>query len=216
MKYPLTADAKSAAKLLVEWWDKGQIPQNFGFGLASIELGMEQYPLHGYESPSFNNIEFRLIGKSKWKELSLFNLISFEMAESYCEVVLLQELRNAVATDFEVSEYFLTLNAVGNIIINSTTGNVQGMGINTGIANMTIEEVANTLESALGAEFLAQQQALKEAIDSLRTSFESDKQSKLGKVISELGNCLQHGANAHTVIQGMATLASAVRPLLGP
>jgi len=39
-------------------------------------------------------------------------------------ILLLQELINAVENDFEVSHYFLTMNAVGNIIINSITGSV--------------------------------------------------------------------------------------------
>lgn len=206
MKYPLTDKAKEEARQLVEWWDNGTIQQRIKVTI--------------YETTDLEIVELEsgqtLPPKSIWWELSKFNLVDMVQTDTgKWDIYLLQELRNAVATDFEVSEYFLTLNAVGNIIINSTTGHVQGTGYNTGISNMTIEAAADQLEEKLGAGFLAEQQALKEAIDALRIAVDSDRQSKLGKVISELGNCLQHGANTYAVTQALAALAPALRPLLG-
>ena len=47
---------------------------------------------------------------------------------------------------------------------------------------------------------------LRDAIFALRETTETDKQSKLGKVISELGRCLQHGTNTTTLINVLGIL----------
>lgn len=127
----------------------------------------------------------------------------------------MQELRNAVATDFEVSDYFLTMNAVGNIIINSTTGNVQGVGLNTGTVHQSVEQIADNIAEILGQEILTANDDLSAAIDELRTATTANQQSATGKVISQLGRSLEHGANTITIVQALAVATPLLQALLG-
>lgn len=209
MKYPLTEEAKTTARALVSAWGAGEIEQ--------------RTLLHAPERTANNRRRnFLHIGNkedylpSSLTELSLFGLLVIENRSSGSyNVLLLQELRNAVENDFEVSDYFLTMNAVGNIIVNSTTGPVQGVGYNTGIVHQNVEQLADYMTASLGQAFLEIQVDLKNAIDELRTAVEADQQSKLGKVISELGHCLQHGANAAAVSAALIAVAPFLQGILG-
>ena len=107
------------------------------------------------------------------------------------------------------------MNAVGNIIVNSTTGPVQGVGINTGTVHQTVEQLADYMSATLGQDFLAANLELRAAIDELRIAVAGNQQSKLGKVISELGNCLQHGANAATLTAALVAAAPLLQRLVG-
>lgn len=125
----------------------------------------------------------------------------------------MQELRNAVDNDFEVSDYFLTINAVGTII---QDGAVVTAPFQSAVApygtisqSQTIEngELADKLINMLGTQFLDANKDLLAAINDFRVSVEGERQSKLGKLISQLGNSLQHGANAVVVTQALMYLA---------
>lgn len=217
MKYPLTESAKEGARLLIKQWDEGNqeqymvISQGQGdgkFDLATLSrlriLEKFGYPLAGVllELAKFGLIDVKVVYDSEGQTKAI-------------EILMLQELRNAVENDFEVSDYFLTLNAVGNIIVNSTTGPVQGVGYNTGVVHQNVEQLADYMTASLGQAFLDTQTQLKAAIDDLRTAVEADQQSKLGKVISELGNCLQHGANAAAVVVALNAAAPFLQRILG-
>jgi hypothetical protein len=208
MKYPLTEPAKDTAKALVSAWNTGRIEQR------SLINSPEKIIDH--RRRNFLEIDGEDYLPSSLRELSLFGLLVIEndRGSSY-NVLLLQELRNAVENDFEVSDYFLTMNAVGNIIVNSTTGPVQGVGYSTGIVHQNVAELADYMTASLGQAFLETHAELKNAIDDLRTAVESDQQSKLGKVISELGNCLQHGANTATLVAALTAAAPFLQRLLG-
>lgn len=207
MKYPLTETAKAVARALVAAWDTGEIEQSQLFALQS--------KLENNRNRTFIIISGQDFRSYILRELSLFGLITTEKQSTAYTVFLLQELRNAVESDFEVSDYFLTMNAVGNIIVNSTTGPVQGVGYGTGIVHQNVEQLADYMTASLGQAFLETQTQLKAAIDDLRTAVEADQQSKLGKVISELGNCLQHGANAAAVIAALNAAAPFLQRLVG-
>lgn len=208
MKYPLTEQARATARALVAAWNAGEIEQRH---LLNVSERMENNRRRGYIS-----IHGEDLLPSTLRELSLFGLLVIENQQgaSY-NVLLLQELRNAVATDFDVSDYFLTLNAVGNIIVNSTTGPVQGIGINTGTVHQTVDQLADYMSAILGQEFLATNTELKTAIDELRTAVAAGEQSALGKVISQLGNGLQHGANAAAVVTALYAAAPFIQRLIG-
>ncbi len=208
MKYPLTEEAKATAKALVAAWNNGKIEQRTL--LHAPEVLIE------HRRRNFLIIDNEKYIPSSLIELSLFGLlvIKNDGGSSY-NVLLLQELRNAVENDFEVSDYFLTMNAVGNIIVNSTTGPVQGVGYNTGIVHQNVEQLADYMTASLGQEFLETQTQLKTAIDELRTAVEANQQSKLGRVISELGRCLQHGANAAAVSAALIAVAPFLQRLMG-
>ncbi|GIK64418.1 MAG: hypothetical protein BroJett018_22120 [Chloroflexota bacterium] len=207
MKYPLTEEAKTTARALVLAWEAGEIEQ--------------RTLLHAPEKIVNNRRRnFLRIGNNEYlpsslKELSLFGLLVIENDRgSNYNVLLLQELRNAVENDFEVSDYFLTMNAVGNIIVNSTTGPVQGVGYNTGIVHQNVEQLADYMTASLGQAFLETQTDLKTAIEELRTAVGANQQSKLGKVISELGRCLQHGANTVAIVTALNAAAPFLQGLM--
>jgi hypothetical protein len=207
LKYPLTENAKSVARALAEAWNKQDIEQMESFTL--------EFKSENNKNRSFISIKGQEFRPYILKELDLFGLIKVEQHKSAYTVFLLQELRNVVENDFEVSDYFLTMNAVGNIIVNSTTGPVQGVGYNTGIVHQNVEQLADYMTASLGQAFLDTQTQLKSAIEDLRTAVEADQQSKLGKVISELGNCLQHGANAAAVVVALNAAAPFLQRILG-
>ncbi len=151
-------------------------------------------------------------------ELSRYGLIDIncqytsEGRMARIEILLLQELRNAVESDFEVSDYFLTMNAVGTIVQGNLTihpgGYLQSVASNTGNVTLNIQQFADNLVEVLGRPFLEDHAALRESIEELRYSDESNKKSRIGKVIGELGHCLEHGANAATVITAIAQLST--------
>jgi hypothetical protein len=208
MKYPLTEQAKITARALVAAWEIGKIDQR--------DLLTASEKIVDNRRRSFISILDEDYLPSSLRELSLFGLLVIENQQgSSYNVLLLQELRNAVATDFDVSDYFITLNAVGNIIVNSTTGPVQGIGINTGTVHQTVEQLADYMTATLGQDFLAANAELKSAIDELRTAVTADQQSALGKVISQLGNGLQHGANAAAVVVALYAAAPFLQRLIG-
>lgn len=209
MKYPLTETAKVAAREIVAAWDAGHLGQKI---TLAIMRGDDQERVMIVNSPTHTS-DFRSPLVATWWELSKFNLVAISEDGSW-EILLLQELRNAVATDFEVSEYFLTLNAVGNIIVNSVTGPVQGVGQNTGVLHQTVEQLADYIGATLGREFLETQEELRISVEELRVAGAADQQSKLGKVISELGRCLEHGANAVAVVAALPAATAFLQSIM--
>lgn len=209
MKYPLTDDAKAAARHIVSEWIAGSVEQELTItvmrGDDEVVPGVDYGASDDFQSPSF----------AVWRELAKFDLVDLVRDENSWDILLLQELRNAVATDFDVSDYFLTLNAVGNIIVNSTTGPVQGIGINTGTVHQTVEQLADYMTATLGQDFLAANTELKSAIDDLRAATTADQQSALGKVISQLGNGLHLGSSTATIVQALLAAAPFLQRLIG-
>ena len=204
-KYSLTDEAKEAAKYLVENWNAGHIEQEF-IALTTI-LGKGRHePVVAGSHPNFTCPPFGTL-----QELSQFDLVKITQKERSWAILLLQELRNAVESDFEIPDSSGTTTAVGNLFVNSTTtGPVQGVGINTGEVYQNIEQLANDLSAKLGEEFLQAETQLREAIDALRTSTEANRQPRFGRVVQELGDCLAHSANTVALIQGLGILARVV------
>lgn len=211
MKYPLTEDAKRAAEYLASTWNSGEIKQKLLVGQMSYIGGKETTVFEGAQP------EFQLPDLASLLELAEFNLIrilrfSGKSQENW-EILLMQELRNAVESDFEVSEYFLTMNAVGSIILGGL--NIQPGGLYmSGASNVaevhqsqSVETVADTLAQTLGRDLLQSQKALRTAIDELRDATATEKQSKIGNVITQLGNSLAHGANTATISTALMMLA---------
>ncbi len=215
MKYPLTEQAKVTARALITAWNSDHLPQL----IPLFEIRNDGGSWHTRFKRTLE-VNFDPPHLAIWLELAEYGLVRYipDMSKSEdrnFEILLLEELRNAVENDFEVSDYFLTMNAVGNIIINSTTGPVQGVGYNKGIVHQNVEQLADYMTATLGQKFLATQAALATAIEELRTAIASDQQSKLGKVVSELGNCLQHGANAAAVVVALNAAAPFLQRILG-
>lgn len=214
MKYPLTEHAKNTARMLVAAWDSEQLPQL----IPLFEIRNDGGSWHTRFKRTLE-VDFKSPHLSIWLELAEYGLVRYipdsSSDDRSFEILLLQELRNAIATDFEVSDYFVTMNAVGNIIVNSTTGPVQGVGVNTGTIHQTVDQLADFMIATFGRDFLATQTELLQSIEELRTTVVDEQQSKLGKVISELGNCLQHGANTAAVITALTAAAPFLQRLIG-
>lgn len=215
MKYPLTESARDIARELVAAWNSDHVPQL----IPLFEIRNDGGSWHtGFKRAL--EVTFKPPHLAIWLELAEYGLVRYipdgsQKEDRNFEILLLQELRNAVENDFEVSDYFLTMNAVGNIIVNSTTGPVQGVGYSTGIVHQNVEELADYMSASLGQAFLETHTELKNAIDALRIAVGADQQSKLGKVVSELGNCLQHGANTATLVAALTAASPFLQKLLG-
>lgn len=212
MKYPLTDTAKEAAKCLVDGWDSGIIEQQLVLIISHYAGGFDVFIHEGHHG------DFETPPLPSFLELSHFGLINVQRLirehDENWEILLLQELRNAVRNDFEVSEYFLTMNAVGTVVQGNLTmhaGSVfQSAATNTGTIQQSNEQLADALTMILGQEFLQTQSQLIEAIEQLRISAEAEKPSRSGRVILELGRCLSHGANAAQVLPAIAAISSAL------
>lgn len=217
MKYPLTDTAKEAAKALVAGWDAGTIEQQFVVIISRYASGFDVFLHEGGQR------DFKLPPLPSLLELAHFGLITVQRvltghSSENWEILLLQELRNAVESDFDVSEYFLTMNAVGTVVQGNLTlhaGSVfQSAATNTGAIQQSNEQLADTLTMQLGRDFLQTQKQLREAIDQLREAAEGEKPSRLGSVLLELGRCLSHGANAAQVIPAITAVSSALAQLI--
>lgn len=172
MKYPLTDEAKQAARELVHAWNEDRSNRQCW---AIVEFTGISSKLHCLvDGPPIT----LSISRAIMEELAEYGLVR----KSDRRWILLQELRNAVESDFEVSEYFLN--------------------------RITVKVVVD-VEQTLGEEFLAANAELRDALNALREATEADKQSKLGRVISELGRCLGHGANTATIISALRALIGA-------
>lgn len=226
VKYPLTPQAKEAAKSLVAAWDNNHIPQLF-----TIERGIGRNGARGVSAEISEHYDIPLI--DVLLELAQFKLVTIS-AETlqeddsrflnlnspryirYWHVLLMQELRKAVASEFEVSDFFLTTQAVGTIIhaaegstvdihalqsAASAFGDIEQTQINTPT------ELAEKLLQVLGNDTLDANPELAQAIRELAYVPEQNRKFQFGKVIYQLGNGLQHVANTAVVIEALLILA---------
>lgn len=215
MKYPLTDGAKQAARELYQNWKTGKIPQHNVMKTDSEkgDVDLIQLSIQGILEKVGYPKSGALLELAKFGLIDLIINRSSDGKTKSIDVLLLQELHNAVESDFEVSEYFLTMNAVGNIIINSTTGPVQGIGYNTGKITQNVQEIADNLVATLGPEFLGSQDAVRQAIEDLRESNEASRPSKLGNVLLELGRCIHLGASTVQLMPAVFAVTQALSPL---
>jgi hypothetical protein len=182
MKYVLTPEAKEAAKIIVAEWDKKSLPQKIIIVLT-VGFNYDSYFIIGA------NQEFKYPPSHAWEELAKYGLLDlrYERDDKW-HILLLQELRNAVNNDFEVSEYFHPARSSS--------------------------EAADFLITLLGQEFLETQTELKETIDELRTATKENQQTTLGKLISQLGNSLQHGSNTATIVTTLYNFSAIIQKML--
>lgn len=217
VKYPLTEAAKQAAIRLVEEWTKGNLPQLFGVADADPGTMMEGRD----RKDQINNI---LPNKAIFFELAQFRLVSIRHIpkrlpeerphyidswgyHEWWEILLLEELRNAVQNDFAVSDFFLTTSTVGSIINlgeGASLSGIQSIAINYGTAIQNVEQLADKLTDVLGESLLKSNAEIRAAIDALRTADQSNTTNRIGKVIEALGRDMGHVANAATILAMLA------------
>lgn len=208
--YPLTTVAKEFAHLLVQAWDSGKLPQL----MRLFEIDGDG----GNWGTGFKrtlDVDFEAPDLSVWLELAEFKLVRYipqkdNRHESTFDILLLQELRNAVQNNFEVSDFFLTTSAVGTIIYGNLHmqegSNFQSGATNFGDVRISADMLPDKLIEMLGDSFLQKNAEVAAAIEGLKTANQLTQRSKLAKVIEELGRCLEHTANAGTAIAAIGLI----------
>lgn len=209
VKYPLTTEAKEAAKILVEAWSTGKLEQRVN---TKSRVGVDSSML--FRGTDVDIALPTLMELGKYGLVELNRQYDVQGRAIFLECLLLQELRNAVQNDFEVSDYFLTLNAVGTIVYGNLEvkegAMFQSAAANQGNIIQNTGQLASELEALLGGDVLAENEPLQSAIQDLRTADESSRRRKMGKVIQELGRCLEHLANTGGVLAALALLVKAL------
>lgn len=215
VQYPLTPEAKQAARYLVEAWDGKLIEQEF--------VCYKTYPQRGVEKPQLIsgqfNSNFRCPPVRCLNEISLFNLINLGIKyvgndpTTRYHILLMQELRNAVENDFEVSDYFLTFNAVGTII-NAAEGSTVDIHWLQSIAEMyggtmighleTSPELAHKIVTTLGQDTLRVNPEIAEVVDKLGKTSQDEQPVVVGQLISELGHRLSKGKDTENTLRAIA------------
>jgi hypothetical protein len=212
VKYPLTPEAKEAAKMLVEAWDNKKIAQRL-----TIYLTIRNEEIQPTDNIDGAGRDFKRPTLATWWELSKYGLIERQVNFQETrhqkrlvgwEILLLEELRNAVENDFDVSDFFLTTSAVGTVVygnlevregaIMQSQANIYGD--NTQNAN----QLADELLELLGSDLLQSEPDLENAIVALKSVDESSRAEKCGKVIQELGHCMGHVANTATILTAIS------------
>lgn len=208
VKYPLTPEAKEVARQLVQDWKHKKIEQ--------LLIFVEEIR-HSTLYPMFLDRASGLEHQSAPKqailmELAEYKLISMKLREGTrsWDVLLLQELCNAVENDLTVSDFFLTTSAIGTVVYGNLEvregGSFQSAATNIGDITQTSEALTKELKQVLGMELLQQAPELNHAIEGLKTADEPNRARKAGKVIEELGRCMAHMANAGNAITAIAMI----------
>jgi hypothetical protein len=199
VKYPLTPEAKEAAKALVEAWDSKKINQLLNLGIRRGD-GKEQWLFWGND--------FKVPDKAIIYELAAYKLIRLSSGRDNVEILLFQELRNAVENDFDVSDFFLTTSAVGTVVYGNLEvreGAIfQSAATNQGDITQNANQLADKLLELLGMDLLQSEPDLEAAIVALKSMDELSRPQKCGKVIQELGGCLGHVANTATILTAIS------------
>lgn len=211
LKYPLTSEAKESAEQLVTAWTSGNVDQTFY--LIDVTSGnakrIEMRPGLGADD-SFSPPALGVLHELAEYRLIRLAPIRTDRTERL-EVTLLQELRNAVEHDFDVSDFFLTTSAVGTIVYGNLEvreGAVfQSAAAGIGNVYQNIEQLADELSRILGDEVLQNEPNLKAAIVELRSADELTRLQKMGNVVQELGRGLGHVGNTGAAILALEIIA---------
>jgi len=209
IKYPLTLEAKEEARHLLQAWDKDEIQQAFylidvtgGSGVEGIRLNPGLGARSSFIPPALGII--RELGE--YKLISLARVVTAQ--KERFEVTLLQELRNAVQNDFDVSDFFLTTSAIGTIVYGNLTLDrgalFQSAAAGIGDVNVTAQTLPDELVKLLGADALRPEIAA--AISALKVADEPTRLEKAGKVIEELGRGLAHMSNTGGALAAIALI----------
>ncbi len=238
-KYPLTPDTKSGAIELVRAWDNGLIDQYIRFrdssdGNPKTEISPVSGVTGSLTLPTIGILmelsRYGLIHVEKQverKKVKTFGGVAYpageprpptdELSHYFWEMVLLQELRNAVENDFEVSDYFLTVNAVGTIIqgdlIAHSGSGFLSSGINYGLMTQNIGTLADSLLMALGDDIDDELRDLIDEAKNLVNAPTDEQRSLASRIMSALNRRIGTMANAAGAIQLIANFLVAIERL---
>lgn len=203
VKYPLTNEAKKAAQTLIRAWSKGEIQQ------------VCRYEVYHWTHGKVVSKDVRIdLHKGVMMELAHYQLVEMQPISggpgderNAWELLLLQELIDAVNSDFQVSDFYLTTTAVGTIIAGDAIfhGSYQSAASIHGDNIQTVEQLSRALQEQLGT-LLETETELRTAVEALSSTAKPEQLSTIGAVIMELGRCLQHGSNAAMILSALPLL----------
>jgi hypothetical protein len=211
-QYSLTENAKEAARYLVKCWDDGIVGQR----IECVETIDKEYLIvFGADEQ-----KFEVPGIGALDDLARHDLIGKKETSDRLTISLRQELRNAVENNFLRPHRNIQQVVYKNIFQDKVTvqGSFQSIISDSGNIHQHTTQLtylANELEKEFSDDFLQKYRELAEAIQDLKSTTESDAQSKLGRVISELGRCLAHGANTVAVTQGLMSISQFLSQIIG-
>jgi hypothetical protein len=196
--YPLTETAKQTARELVWAWDAGLVAQYFAVqadplgGDPVVRIGGEGEPPR--PGALLELAHYGLIAVER--ETRLDPAAGFE--RDWWSVLLLQELRDAVARDFVVSDFFLATRSAGALIQlgEGTVGAMPPME--------NVEQLSDKLMLMMGDSAMEAHPPLRAAIDDLRDAdTPAEIRSRAGRVIEEVGRGVAALANAGAAIEAI-------------
>ncbi len=198
LKYPLTMAAKVAARELVEAWDDDIVPQTMLFG--SHRHGKVAVPM--FFDLQGNQINYNKAPERgmmfEYAQFGLITLRTFREANTL-EVILLQALRDAVLSDFVVSDYFLTLNSSGVLnmnggIINIVDAPTHRPATHSLTRPVSSDALADTIRATLGT-LPDDHDDLHAALDNLQRANNGNRSQALSATITALGRLLDQGTD---------------------
>lgn len=222
MKYPLSPGAKTYARELLAAYKVADIEQTFLVVVTAIEGTFETMYSIGIKNhadpvrPTLGVI----------RELCRYGLLHLEVSDGASEsgvdgiyeITVLQELENAVNSDFDVSEFFLALNSVGTIVQGNLTIQPGAMfQSNAKGSNMLIQGtgnvVADRIENLIPVDIVDKSPNLQASLHDLReTSDRATIRLRMGRVVTELGRCIELN-NFDGAVAALDIIAEALRHL---
>jgi hypothetical protein len=209
--YPLTEAARRAARELVGAWDAGEVGQYFTIQDLLME---DNFVLAIRGGQDADEEPHRL---SAFLELAHYGLISmgrqtrFDPVSgregNWWAILLLQELRDAVADDFAVSDFFLATAAPGTVIHlgeGAVVAGVSGAAYGAPPTMENVEQLSDKLMLMMGDAAMEAHPPLRAAIDDLRAAdTPAEIRSRAGRVIEEVGRGVVALANAGAAIEAI-------------
>lgn len=190
MKYELMDDAKEAAKKIATAFENKKLNKRLIIDMHNP--GDDQmdfiFFINGADD-DFNNDRPNI---EQWLELADVGLIKMQKNEGGYEVLLRQELLNAVASEFTISDFYLPIGKMA----------------------VSMDDVANLLKEKLGSQFISNNPELREAIDALRASNEANRVSAFTAVYSSLSGLMENTANLVTILPAIPAFTAILAHIL--
>jgi len=202
----LTPQAKDEARLLVAAWDTGKVSQKF----TIVELYGDDQVLGTFVYSDSGHSDFDAPPRALLSELAQLRLLQMMQTKpDTWEILLLQELRDAVQNEFaRFRDVPITVTGAIGTFINGSLTMAEGAVFSSsayGDVTVTFQTLPEELVKLLGADALRPEIA--SAIHALQSADEPTRLEKAGRVIEELGRGLAHLSNTGGALAAIALIA---------
>lgn len=202
----LTPEAKEAARALVAAWNAGEVDQQFSI----VEIHGDDQVLGSFVFSDAGHSDFDAPRRSLLSELAQLRLLRItQIKRDTWEILLLQELRDAVQNDFaRFRDVPIAVTGAIGTFINGSLTMAEGAVFSSsayGDVTVTFQTLPEELLKLLGADALRPEIA--NAINALKEADEPTRLEKAGKVIEELGRGLAHLSNTGGALAAIALIA---------